>query len=308
MKVTARAYPLQGLIAHNLLDDLQLPFLDSVSVCTAPFSAVTTFEFQEMKEVIINGSIPDSYTVSRINSVVSEVKKLSGIDEEYKIVSQNNIPRGLEPFSSVFASVAVAASKAAGLDLSHKELSWIARKGIASASRSVTGWFSRWRANLQDKFCYSFVIEDDLPMGMVAALVEPFTFMNVKEVLASPFLESWLKSMHTHLYEMEKAIKDHDIPRIGELAEKESVYVHALAPAEKSNSWSSDALRVMAEVKTLREEGIHAYFSIDAEAVVYINSYPEEVPVIAERIRKLGIQFVELSVGGEAHVIQEHLF
>lgn len=307
MKITARAHPLQELIGHKLLDDLRLPFLDSISVCTAPLAAVTTFEFQEMKEVIINGSIPDSNVISGINSVVSEVKRLSGIDEEYKIVTQTTVPRGLELSSSVFAGGALAASKAAGLDLSHRELSWIAQKGAASASKSVTGWFSRWRANLQDKSCHSFVVEDDLPMGMVAALVEPFTCIDVKEVLASPFVESWLKSIHTHLYEMERAIKDHNIPKIGRLAEKESVLFHGLT-FEKYDSWSPDAVRVINEVKAMREEGIHAYFSIDAEAAVYINSYPEEIPVIVERIRELGVEFLELSVGGEAHVIQEHLF
>ncbi|MBU7045320.1 MAG: hypothetical protein HXS54_02700 [Theionarchaea archaeon] len=305
MKITALAHPLQGLIGHKLLDDLRLPFLDSISVCTAPLAAVTTFEFQEMKEVIING-IQDSYIVSRINSVVSEVKKLSGIDEEYKIVTQTNMTRGLEFSSSVVAGVAVAASEAAGLDLSRKELSWVAQKGVASASQSVTGWFSRLRANLQDTSCHSFVVGDDLPLGMVAALVEPFPCMNVKEVLASPYIESWLKSMHTHLYEMERAIKDHDIPKIGMLAEKESVLFHGLT--FEKYSWSPDAVQVINEVKALREEGIHAYFSINAEAAVYINSYPEETPVIAERIRGLGIEFLELSVGGEAHVIQEHLF
>ncbi|MBU7019012.1 MAG: hypothetical protein HXS44_15995 [Theionarchaea archaeon] len=307
MKITARAHHLQGLIGHKILDDFQLPFLDSIAVCTAPLAAVTTVEFQEMKEVIINKSIPDSCFMSRINSVVSEVKRLSGIDEEYKIVSQTNVPRGLELSSSVFAGVAVAASKAAGLDLSHRELSWIAQKGAASASQSVTGWFSRRRANLQDTFCHSLVVEDDLTMGMVAALVEPFPCMDIKGVLASPFVESWLKSMHTHLYEMERAIKDHDIPKIGMLAEKESVLFLGIT-FEKYDSWSTDVVRVVNEVKAMREEGIHAYFSIGEEAAVYINSYPEEVPFIAERMRELDREFLELSVGGEAHIIQKHLF
>ena len=310
MKATARAYPVQGLIKQGLLDDrIRLPFHDLISVCTAPLCTVTTFAFQEEKEVTINGEPPDFDTVLRIDSVVSEVKRLSGVDEEYKMVSENDFPhRGLGA-SSGCAALAVAAAKAAGLDLSHKELSRIARKGAGSASESVTGWFSRWRSNIEEQFCYSFVIEDDLEMGMVAALVEPFKCTDElrKKGLMSSLFEYRLKTIHTSLYNMERAIKDHDVSEIGRLAEEDTLIVHALITTDKEMVWGPDTLQVMAEVKGLRKEGVEVYFSIDT-AAVYINSYPEDVPVIEERINAVGVKTVRLSVGGEAHMIEKHLF
>lgn len=308
MKATARAYPVQELIKHGLFDDrIRLPFHDLISVCTAPLCAVTTFAFQEEKEVTINGEPPDGDSISRIDSVVSEVKQLSGIEEEYQMVSRNNVPSTIGGTSSGIAALTVAAAKAAGLDLSHKELSRIARKGAGSASESVTGWFSRWRSNMDEKFCYSFVIEDDLDMGMVAALVEPLEYTDeLHRVFTSSLFEYRLKTVHTSLYKMERAIKDHDIPEIGRLAEEDTLIVHAQM-TDKELVWRPDTLRVITEVKALREEGVTAYFSIDTGALVYINCYPEDVPVIAERINRLGITPVELSVGGEAHLIQEHL-
>lgn len=311
MKATARAYPVQGLIKHHTLfdDRIRLPFHGLISVCTAPLCTVTTFAFQEEKEVTIKGEPPDFDTVSRIDSVVSEIRRLSGVDEEYKMVSENNFPSMGLGASSGFAALAVAAAKAAGLDLSHKELSRIARKGAGSASESVTGWFSRWRSNIEEQFCYSFVIEDDLEMGMVAALVEPFEYMGElrKKVLTSSLFEYRLKIIHTSLYNMERAIKDHDISEIGRLTEEDTLIVHALTMTDKEMVWGPDTLRVIAEVKALREEGVQAYFSIDMGAV-YINSYPEDVAVIEERITGLGVKTVKLSVGGEAHVIGKHLF
>lgn len=110
---------------------------------------------------------------------------------------------------------------------------------------------------MEEQFCYSFVIEDDLEMGMVAALVESFEYSyEVHRItLTSPFFESRLKSVHTFLYEMERAIKDCDIPKIGWLAERDSIIVHALTMTDEDVLWRPDTLRVMAEVKALREEG-----------------------------------------------------
>lgn len=304
MKVTARAHPVQGLITHAVIERLPLPFYDFISVCTAPLQTVTTVTFQEEKEIVINGMTPDSSTCSQIDAVVTAVTQLSGIDEQYKIVSQSTVPgTGLD--SSGAAALTVAASKAAGLDLSHKELSRIAAKGVKSASRAVTGWFSRWKAVMEEQFCYSYVIDDELEMGMVAVLTEAFD-INVNTVLTSPFLELVLTSVHTQLYEMERAIKDHDIPKIGRLAEKESL-LHALLIGEGTLVWQPAALQVMAEVKALRKEGVNAYCSIDAGAV-YINTYPENVSLIKERIQKRGMEPVEMSVGGEAAVVHSHLF
>jgi phosphomevalonate decarboxylase len=270
---------------------------------------VTTVAFQEEKEVTLNGDEPDWDTASRIDAVVSNVKQLSGIDEAYKIVIESNLPQRMGIASSGCAALAVAAAEAAGLDLSHKELSQIARKGGGSACTSVTGWFSRWKVTLEKQFCYSFVIEDDLEMGMVAGFVEPFTYTGVRtEDFTSPYFESRLKTVHNTLYEMERAIKDHDIPKIGQLAEKDSIILHTVAMAdEKMIMWNPDTLRVIAEVKALREEGVAAYFCVDAGSV-YVNSYPEDIPVIKERLQGLGVTPVALSVGGCSRLIQEHLF
>ncbi len=288
MKAAAYAHPVQGLVKYCGPLDERIPFHDSISVSTAPLKTVVTFSFQDVREITVNGVTPDPETLSRIDAVISEVKRLSGIEEEYKVVSQSDVPdKGLEA-SSGCAALTVAAAKAAGLDFSHRELSRIARRGAGPASRAVTGWFSRWKANMDEEFSYSFVLEDDLDMGMMAAFVEPLKMKRMD----SSLIEYRLKSVHTLLYEMERAIKDHDIPKIGELAEKDSIILHGIM-----GEISPQRREIMAEVKALREEGIEAYFSSDVGGI-YINSYPEDLPLIEERIS--GVRFVRLSVGGEA--------
>jgi phosphomevalonate decarboxylase len=311
MKATATAHPTQGLITYGLLDEqFSLPFFDSISVCTAPLKTVITFTFEEELQILINGAEPDPITSTRIAAVVSEVKRLSGIEGGYKTISEDNFPLPTRSSDSRIAALAVAAAKAAGLDLSHKELSRIAQRGGVSASKAVTGWFSRWRANLDRESSFAFVIEDDLDIGMVVALAEPYEYTPETNLnaLSSPFLESRLKSVHTSLYEMERAIKDHDIPKIGKLAERDSIAVRALTLREpRESAWEPNTLRVIREVKALREEGIKAYFNSD-RGIVFVNSYPEDVPVIEERIGEVGFNPVCLSVGGKAEATEQHLF
>jgi phosphomevalonate decarboxylase len=58
----------------------------------------------------------------------------------------------------------------------------------------------------------------------------------------------------------------------------------------------------------MRSEGIPAHFSIDTGATVYVNTTLELVPVVRDRIRQLGIETIECSVGGCARTTDDHLF
>jgi hypothetical protein len=61
--------------------------------------------------------------------------------------SENNFPAGAGIASSAaaFAALALAGSKAAGLDLSEPELSVLARRGSGSAARSIPAGFVEWQ-------------------------------------------------------------------------------------------------------------------------------------------------------------------
>jgi phosphomevalonate decarboxylase len=56
MKATAKAHPIQGLIKYHGLKDpvLRIPFHNSISVCAAALSTVTTVKTnEELKEDLI---------------------------------------------------------------------------------------------------------------------------------------------------------------------------------------------------------------------------------------------------------------
>jgi len=319
MKGSARAHPIQGLIKyHGLRDEnLRIPFHDSISVATAPTVSHTTVEFGRFRKdtASVDGRNLTGRELERVKSVVDEVRHQSGVDLRFKMVSRNNFPSnvGLGASASGFAALAAAACKATGLRKSLGQLSVIARRGAGSATRSVTGAFSRWKAGHEDEESYSYQIEsEDFQMGIVVALIPAFKFTESahKAVLSSPFFHSRLAYVHGALAEMESAIKKRDIKRIGMLAERDSLILHGITMTglDEMILWRPETVRVILEVRKMREDGLPAYFSIDTGATVYINTFPSKTKEVEERVRSLGIETINCKVGGRAKITSQHLF
>ena len=319
MKGSATAHPIQGLIKyHGLKDeDLRIPFHDSISVSTAPTVSHTTVEFGRFKKdtASVDGRNLIGRELDRVLAVVDEVRKRSGVRMKFKMVSKNNFPSnvGLGASASGFAALAVSSCKAVGLRLSLEEISAIARRGAGSASRSVTGAFSRWKAGHEDRESYSVQIEsEDFQMGIVVALIPAFKYTESahKAVLGSPFFHSRLAYIHGALAEMESAIRKRDIAKIGILAERDSLILHGITMTglDEMILWRPETVKVILEVRKMRSEGLPAYFSIDTGATVYVNTRPKHIREVEQRIKKLGIETIVCGVGGSAKTTGKHLF
>ena len=85
---------------------------------------------------------------------------MAGIQERAEIVSENNFPSGagIASSASAFAVLALASSKAAGLDLSERELSRLAWRGSGSAARSIPNGFVEWQMGTGDEDLFAFSI------------------------------------------------------------------------------------------------------------------------------------------------------
>jgi phosphomevalonate decarboxylase len=320
MKATAIAHPIQGLIKYHGLrhKELVLPFHDSISVCTTPTETKTTIEFSNeyfRDEITLNGKRLADRELERVVTVVDAVRKIANSNLRFKAVSDNNFKSniGLGASASGFAALAVAACEALDQKMSLEQISAIARRGAGSASRAVTGAFSHWHMGADDSSSYSTMIADDnFQMGIVVALIPALKLTEEfhQKVLGSPFFHSRLSYIHQALADMEQAIKNRDIETIGLLAERDTLSLHSLTMTghDETILWKPDTLKVMAEVRAMREEGIPAYFSIDTGATVYINTFPEEAARVEKRIKKLGVGTMICGVGGPARVVGDHLF
>lgn len=318
-KATAVAHPIQGLIKyHGLVDaEERIPYHDSISVCTAPTRTTTTIEFASRhKDTIrINGKDVDRQTRERVLKVVGRARSQAGTRLGFRLVSKNNFPSniGLGASASGFAALATAADGALGLGLSRKDISRLARVGAGSAARSVAGGFSYWVAGTDDASSYAYALADDsFKMGIVGAIVPAFKVTDDMhaDVLSSPFFHSRMAYLHRALAEMEAAVGERDIPRVGELAERDTLILHGITMTGKAERilWRPETLKVILEVQNMRDDGLPAWFSIDTGATVYVNCAPKDAAKVEARIRKLGVETLRMGVGGPSRLVGKSLF
>jgi len=318
-KATALAHPIQGLIKyHGLVDaELRIPYHDSISVCTAPTETRTTIAFGPSftNEVAINDQPADARTRERVDKVVSRALELSGKKIAYKMASRNNFPSniGLGASASGFAALATACDAALGLQLSRKDLSRLARRGAGSAARAVAGAYAYWVAGSSDATSYAYQLADEsFKMGIVGAIVPAFKVTDDMhaDVVTSPFFHSRMAYLHGALAEMEAAAEERDIPRVGDLAERDTLVLHGITMTGRAERilWRPETLKVILEVQKMREEGMAAWFSIDTGATVYVNCPPRSVVQVEQRVKALGIKTLRMGVGGPSREVSDHLF
>lgn len=319
MKASATAFPIQGLIKYHGLKDeqLRIPYHDSISVCTAPLMTHTTIEFGYDKDAAsFDGKAASPREMQRIVDVVDPLRMMAGTSTGFRMVSENNFQSniGLGASASGFAALAVASAKALDLELGLEKISQYARRGAGSASRAVTGGFSIWYAGRDDESSYSTRIASskELDMGIVAALVPAHksTEDAHRSVVTSPFFKARLEYVHDAIPQMEGAIRSRDFEQIGRLAELDTLLLHGITMTglDELFLWRPETVSIILEVKKMRAEGLHCYFSIDTGATVYINSRLEDIEEVARRIDALGIKTLKCHVGDEAMVVHDHLF
>jgi phosphomevalonate decarboxylase len=322
MKATAIAHPIQGIVKyHGMRDDrLRLPYHDSISVCTAPSHTRTTVEFDidyDDDTYVVDGEELEGGGFERLERVVERVRKLSDAAHTVypvRIESENSFPSnvGLGSSSSGFAAAAIALAEAADLDLSRPEISAIARRGSASAARSVTGGFSHLRAGMNDEDCRSHRIgsplTEDLRIVVGLVPVHKDTDDAHEEAERSHMFQSRMAHIHGQIAEARDAIREGDFERTFSLAEADSKSLAAttMTGPEGWVYWSPATLRVFSAVEKLREEeGVPAYYSTDTGASVYVNTTEAHAEAVEEAIEETGVSTTTWEVGGPARLLGE---
>ena len=319
MKATAKAHPIQGLVKYHGMRDaqLRLPYHDSISLCTAPSHTKTTVEFAEDygdDEYVLDGEVVDGRGAERIRAVLDHVRSLAGIDTPVRFESENSFPSnvGLGSSSSGFAALATAAVEAAGLDLTHPEISTVARRGSSSAARAVTGAYSDLHAGLNDDDCRSErleapdSLEDDvrIVVGLVPAYKE--TEAAHAEAEDSHMFDARMAHIHDQLAEMRDAVRMGDFERVFETAEHDSLSLAATTMTGPAGwvYWKPATISIFNAVRELRQnEGVPAYFSTDTGATVYVNTTSDHVDTVEAAVAETGVDTMVWRVGGPARIL-----
>src|SRR5512143_1634099 len=149
----------------NRDNELRIPMNGSISMNLDGLFTRTTVSFQPslpFDQLIINGHEIMGAGRDRVSYIVGIIREIAGIRDSAEVMTENNFPSGAGIASSAaaFAALALAGSKAAGLNLSERELSRLARRGSGSAARSIPSGFVEWQAGESDEDSFAFSIAE----------------------------------------------------------------------------------------------------------------------------------------------------
>ncbi|PWG00874.1 diphosphomevalonate decarboxylase [Levilactobacillus bambusae] len=308
-KSTARAHTNIALVKYwgKADSDLKLPITDSLSLTLDGFYTDTSVVFDDCltaDEVTLNSHRLSLDEASRVHQFLDVVREWSHLTTFARVQSVNHVPTsaGLASSASAFAALAGSASRAAGLNLSRKDLSRLARRGSGSASRSIYGGFVQWQKG-NDETSYAFPVEEDVtwPISMVALIVDAnqkkvsSTLGMQTSVASSPFYAQWPTIVAKDLEEIKPAILNHDLTHVGQIMEANAMRMHALtlSAAPSFTYFNGETIRAMNLVQSLRQTGVECYFTLDAGPNLKILCESEnETTVVAALASEFGADHV----------------
>ena len=258
-------------------ETLILPYTSSLSLTLDGFSTTTKVRFDDCLEA-------DSICLNGVNFTGDLLQS----SERARIVNTVPTAAGLASSASGFAALASAASYAAGLNLSPRNLSILARKGSGSACRSIYGGLVLWNAGTSDETSYAEPIEtpEELQLAMVTVILNSSKKkISSREAMrrtveTSPIYADWIKNCKKDLNTALSAIKNCDIQALGEVSERNALGMHdAMRAAAESVNYLTDETHVVLNVvrKMRDESGFPVWATMDAGPNVKVLTSAEQV-------------------------------
>ncbi|MFQ6057166.1 MAG: diphosphomevalonate/mevalonate 3,5-bisphosphate decarboxylase family protein [Methanosarcinales archaeon] len=326
-EAVAIAYPIIGIEKyHGMYDQkLRIAYFPSVSVNYDALKTITLVKFDQSIEkdlVIIGGEEKTGRERERVLQMVSEFRKNNGVKTKVIVISKNvfnfyGIGKGLGTSASAGAALAKALIAAYDFQASNNSrlVSIYARLLAGSASRSAVGGISVWFSypNLRPEDSYSIRIDKnclDLKIVAVPIPLKLKTEYVHKDVITSPFFESWTREKPKKVFELIKAVENKDLAKIGKIAEEDTRRLHAVAMTGQNGivAWEPETIKLMQQSKEFKENDIPAYYSIDTGPSVFFitnNKYAKEVKESAEEVLKGKYPVLISEVAGEAEIARE---
>lgn len=279
-------------------EDLILPYTSSLSLTLSDLWTTTSVSFDDnLTEDCVtfdgkNLSLDDS-SFRRIVNMLDLVRKMAGISKKASVISTNHVPTaaGLASSASGFAALAAASSYAAGLELSSRDLSRLARRGSGSACRSVYGGIVLWHAGSVDNsvdtssgasagdasgdetsFAEPVDVPEDFDIAMIAVVLDSskksISSRDAmrRTVQTSPSYMPWVEQSAKDLRQALCAVKSSDIEMLGDAVERNSFGMHkSMRDAVPSVDYlTAKTHAVLGVVKSMRDCGWPVWATMDA--------------------------------------------
>lgn len=273
---------------------LRLPANGSISMCLSNLLTTTSVEFsKEYKQDEINIDNKD-----RIIKHLDRIRKLADINLKAHVITKNNFPTGtgLSSSASGFAALTLATVSAAGLNLSEKELSILARQASGSACRSIPSGFVEWLDGETSETSYAKQIfpASYWKIADVVAIVskekkEVPTSSGMKIAYSSPFMKLRLSRMKKKNKLVKKLIEQRNFKEFGEFIEQEALELHTIMLTQYPPLiyWTPGTLQIMKLVPYWREEGIPVYFTINTGQNIHLICEEKDAKSVQAKLKDL---------------------
>jgi diphosphomevalonate decarboxylase len=258
--------------------DGNVPAVPSLSVTLGGLTTTTTVTFDDAFEddaIAIEGATDAQAraALARARAMLDRVRAAAGISARARVASKNAFPTGsgLASSASGYAALALAASRAAGLDWDAARVADLARRSSASAARSLFGGFVEMDGGpgaLGAARALAPASALDLRVLVCVTTEEAKATSSTDGMLKtqaeSPYYAAWLEQAPRIFAAMREAVLAGDFARTGELAERSALAMHASAFAAGVVYVSDATIAALVTVRALRSEGLAAYATMDA--------------------------------------------
>ncbi len=279
---------------------LRLPENGSISMNLSNLLTTTTVAFDESLQddsILLNGK-KEAFENNRAIKHIDRIRKIAKIKKKVKIVTENNFPTGtgLSSSASGFAALTVAGAAAAGLKLSEKALSILARQGSGSACRSIPNGFVEWLDGDTSESSYAVSLYEpeywDIVDVIAVTNVGPkdiATSEGMKKASSSPFFQVRRSHIQQKITLAKKFMKQKDFPAFGELVEAEALELHAimLTSIPSLIYWLPGTVRVMLAVKKWRSEGLQVYFTMNTGQDIHLLCKKNDFPKVMKNVSEI---------------------
>lgn len=298
------------------------PAVGSLSITLDTLQTRTSVQFTDKlatDSFMLNGQLASAQQCRRLTAYLDRIRQVAHIDVRAAVRSTNNFPTGagLASSASGFAALALAASRAAGLTLTERQLSDLARAGSGSAARSVFGGYVELACGSapdgHDAVAAPLHPQEHWPLRVIIAITNTAT----KDIgstegmertrLTAPYWDGWVQGQSHDLSVARRAIQDRDFQSLAEISEHSCMKMHALAMAAKPALiyWNPSTLAAMQTVTALRQDGLNVFFTIDAGPQLKAVCLPADAAAVHDALSQVrGVQTVmDVGLGDGAKVI-----
>ena len=320
---TAIAHPNIAFIKYwgNRDSYLRLPLNGSISMNLAGLTTQTCVIFdrdQKRDSLTLNGTPSFGKALLRISGFLDILRELAGKRLFARVTTENNFPTGAGIASSAaaFAALALAASRAIGLNLDESALSRLARRGSGSACRSIPAGFVEWQKGQADADSYAYSIAAPnhwLLVDLIAIVQSEHKPVGSSEghtlAWSSPLQNARVASAPRRLQTCRHAILSCDFDELASVVELDSNLMHAVMMTSRPPIfyWQPVSLILMKLVPHWRKEGLPVCYTLDAGPNVHLicqAGAAEKVKLLLSDVAGLN-QVIQASPGGPARLEED---